>query len=141
MKDALPQPKSRHPDLYVGGADDTVDLLAMRCDGCGHVAFPRQPYGCEKCGATGASLVDVVMPACGRLASFATVHVHQAKNIAAPFVIGEITLDAGPTLRTTMVESTDAGLAIGARVEGRLVPAPGEAPPGECELRFVQVAQ
>jgi hypothetical protein len=53
--------------------------------------------------------------------------MHQAKTIAAPFVIGEVNLDRGPTLRATMVEATDAALAIGARVVGTLFPAPATA--------------
>lgn len=139
MSDATPKQQSDQPDLYQSSARG-VDLLAIRCNVCGYVAFPRQHYGCEKCGATGTTLDDIVVPAQGRLASFATVHVHQAKSIAPPFVIGEIVLDAGPTLRTTMVESTDTALTIGARVEGRLVPAPGAAQPTKRELRFTRVA-
>ena len=129
-----------HPDLYVGRGD-TVELLGMRCSACGHVAFPRQRYGCEKCGATGAALVDVDLATDGTLTSFATVHMHQAKNIAAPFVIGEVELDAGPTVRATMVEANDAALAVGVRVAGRLHPAPAaDGAAAKFELRFAKAA-
>jgi uncharacterized OB-fold protein len=129
-----------HPDLYVGRST-SVDLLGMRCAACGHVAFPRQRYGCEKCGATGAALVDVDLATDGKLVSYATVHMHQAKNIAAPFVIGEVELDAGPTVRATMVEADDESLSVGTRVTGRLHPAPAaDGVAAKLELRFAKVA-
>ena len=133
--------ESSHPELYRSTDGDRVELLGIECAACGHVAFPRQHYGCEKCGAAGATLVDVALASDGRLASYATVHVHQAKNIAAPFVIGEVELDAGPMLRATMVEPTDETLAIGARVTGRLHPVPGDAQASKLELRFGRVAR
>lgn len=127
-----------HPDLYRSARGDCVELLGMKCSNCGYVAFPRQRYGCERCGATGAVLKDVELDSTGILASFATVHMHQAKTIAAPFVIGEISLDAGPTVRATMVEATDDAMQIGARVMGRLFPAPAapDATSTKLELRF-----
>ena len=141
MGDASSEPELSHPDLYASRDGATVELLGMRCAACGYVAFPRQRYGCEKCGATGATLVDVALATGGTLVSYATVHMHQAKNIAAPFVIGEVELDAGPTLRATMVEQNDAGLDVGARVTGRLHPAPAVDGAGaKLELRFARVA-
>lgn len=127
-----------HPDLYRRAGSDSIELLGMKCSHCGHVAFPRQRYGCEKCGAAGDMLQDVELSSNGTLASYATVHMHQAKTIVAPFVVGEIALDAGPTLRATMVEPTDAAMHIGARVAGRLFPAPAapDAPARKLELRF-----
>jgi uncharacterized OB-fold protein len=126
-----------HPDLYRRDGD-SVALLGMSCADCGYVAFPRQRFGCDRCGAVGETLRDVELSSSGTLTSFATVHMHQAKTIAAPFVVGEVALEAGPTVRATMVERSDAALRIGARVSGRLVPAP--APPdtrvNELELRF-----
>jgi hypothetical protein len=127
-----------HPDLYQRTRGDSVELLGMKCARCGYVAFPRQRYGCEKCGAAGNALKDVDLSSNGTLASYATVHMHQAKTIAAPFVIGEISLDAGPTVRATMVEADDTAMQIGARVTGRLHPAPAapDAPAQKFELRF-----
>jgi len=56
-------------------------------------------------------------------------------------VIGEVELDAGPTLRATMVEPNDESLDIGARVTGRLFPAPAaDGAPAKLELRFAKVA-
>jgi len=129
-------PALAHPDLYRLRDDGHVALLGIRCTGCGHVAFPRQSYGCEKCGST--ALAEIDLATAGTLASFATVHLHQSKSIAAPFVIGEIDLDDGPTLRITLAEQDDAALAIGARMTGTLVPAgPGDAAsPARLELRF-----
>jgi uncharacterized OB-fold protein len=134
-----------HPDLYAARRDtvreSNVALFAQRCDACGHVAFPRQPYGCEKCGAEERS--EIELDAAGVLASFATVHLHQSKSIPAPFVIGEIELDGGPTIRITLAEANDSNLAIGARMKGLLVPAPAkegsEAPlTPVSELRFAR---
>ncbi len=113
-------------DLYRVGGGGTVELLGTRCSKCQHVAFPRQHYGCEKCGSL--ELVDIDLPARGTLTSFATVHLHQSKSISAPFVIGEIRLDAGPTIRLTLVEANDRDLRIGARMKGVLHQA--------AELRF-----
>lgn len=125
-----------HPDLYRGVGDAVpgaaARLLAVRCADCGRVAVPRQHYGCEACGSTRGE--DVELDAHGTLLSFATVHLHQSKSIAAPFVIGEIGLDAGPTLRITLVEPDDRGLRIGAPMRGVLHPAPGGE--GALELRF-----
>jgi uncharacterized protein len=131
------------PDLYASRSGDTVHLLGMACRRCGHVAFPRQRYGCEKCGASGADLTDVELDAAGTLASYATVHMHQAKSIAAPFVIGEIKLHSGPTVRATMVEASDLAMHIGAPVVGRLFPAPssGDSPDTRLELRFALEGQ
>jgi uncharacterized OB-fold protein len=127
-----------HPDLYATRGDRVV-LFAQRCDTCGWVAFPRQPYGCERCGALASG--EIELDAAGALASFATVHLHQSRGIAAPFVIGEIALDAGPTIRIALVESSDAGLTVGARMRGRLVEAPPKedsegSPTALSELRF-----
>ena len=47
-----------HPDLYRRHGD-SVELLGMKCARCGHVAFPRQSYGCEKCGASGDAIERV----------------------------------------------------------------------------------
>ena len=139
MGDASTGRELSHPDLYASRDGATVELLGMRCGSCGYVAFPRQRYGCEKCGATGAALADVGLPTDGRLASYATVHMHQAKGIAAPFVIGEVLLDAGPTVRATMVEPDDELLDVGARVTGRLHPAPSaEGAATKFELRFAR---
>jgi len=131
------EPELVHPDLYAARAGGMVNLLGMTCQRCGHVAFPRQRNGCEKCGATDADLRDEELVCRGTLVSYATVHIHQAKTIAAPFVIGEVKLDRGPTLRATMVEAVDASLRIGAPVVGTLFPAPSspDAPP-RLELRF-----
>jgi uncharacterized protein len=131
-----------HPDLY-RKAGDSVELLGMQCSECGFVAFPRQRFGCERCGAMADCLRDIELVAIGRLASYAKVHMHQAKTIAAPFVIGEVTLDAGPTVRATMIETTDDAMHIGARVEGRLFPAPAppDVPSDKLELRFALLEQ
>ena len=115
----------KHPELYTADGD-SVALLGVCCNRCGHVGFPRQAYGCEKCGAYGPDLTDVDIPTKGRLQSFATVHHHPSPSITPPFVIGEVRLDAGLVVRATMVETTDADLEVGAPVIGTLSGAPAE---------------
>ena len=127
MSDAT---KLAHPELY--GAD--ARLLGVRCTDCGRVAFPRQHYGCEACGSVRSE--DVELEPRGTLLSYATVHLHASKSIAPPFVIGEIGLAGGPTLRLTLVESDDGELRIGAPMRGVLHPAPGGE--GALELRFTR---
>ena len=126
-----------HPDLYRESGDHVV-LLAARCAACRRIAFPRQRYGCEKCGSR--AMTDVELPAAGTLASFATVHLHQSKSIAAPFVVGEVKIDDGPTLRLTLVEPTDEGLRIGVRMEGILFRSTSGPDPNveHLELRFTR---
>ena len=126
-----------------GGASEllTVDaagrplLLGMACRKCGHVAFPEQSYGCEKCGET-EGIESRALPCSGVLSSFATVNLHRPERINPPFIIGEVRLDAGPTIRITMREASEENLAIGMSVHGVLFKFTD--PKGEeyTELRF-----
>lgn len=107
-----------HPTLF-GRTEDRVVLKGMRC-GCGRVAFPYQPYGCEDCGG-----VDTVEPAdlraAGIVAAAIEVHIHFGDNAKAPFAVGSIKLDDGPMIRARLSRSD---LRVGGRVTGRLtVPA------------------
>ena len=131
MQDAIPV---AHPTLYGPGADGVVRILGQRCRRCGHVAFPRQAYGCETCGAFGEELVAEDLEAAGTLVSFAQVHRHHGKDIEAPFMMAEVRLVSGPLLRCTLAQRDAAGLRSGAPMVGRLM-AEADAPP---ELRFAR---
>jgi uncharacterized OB-fold protein len=108
-----------HPTLYGAGTDGVPVILAGRCTHCGRVGFPRQAYGCEACGAHGAALADVDLPA------------------DTPFVMAEVRLDGGPLLRATLAPRRAVGLEVGARLRGMLVA--GDRPGAALELRFAPV--
>ncbi len=120
-----------HPCLYQ--ASDGAPLLAgCRCAACGHVSFPYQSFGCEKCGS--ADPKPAQLRARGTLVSFAQVHRHAGKDIAAPFAMGEIRLDDGPLIRCTLASGTQAQ-RIGEIMVGVLEHNPASEPDVR-ELRF-----
>src|SRR3954454_8548514 len=104
-------PVPREAGLYEVEAAVPV-LNGTRCETCGSTYFPPLPIGCATCGSE--ALVSVTLVAAGELYSFATVHLHRAKDIEAPFTVGEISLDDGPLIRGVM--TTNDGFAIGDRV-------------------------
>lgn len=97
------------PPLHVLGAtpDGPVLLLGMRC-ACGHVAFPRQRFGCERCGRVDG-IADVELVARGTVATSATVHLQLNTTPAVPFTVGVIRLEDGPVVRAFL----DPGLKPG----------------------------
>jgi hypothetical protein len=78
-----------HPDLYRRRGDSVVVGDEMRALWTSHF---RARATVAKGGAAGDALSDAALSSSGTLASYATVHMHQAKTIAAPFVIGEMLL-------------------------------------------------
>ncbi len=109
-------------------------LNGGRCRACGYVYFPPQWYGCENCGAPSEQLESKSLRGEGALSSFATVHLHQGKDIEAPFTVGVIVLDDGPAIRALLTQPTDEGLKIGDRMSAVIVTASGDG--RERELRF-----
>ena len=109
------------PDLYESGVNDTPLLRGGRCE-CGHVFFPMQTFGCERCGRSGAALQPLSLAGRGRLRSAATVHIHADEKRKTPFVIGTIALDDGPIVRTLLLDPPADRDAPGTRVEAMLVP-------------------
>jgi uncharacterized OB-fold protein len=135
----MPTRKAVHPELYSPESAGVPSLKGGKCRVCGYVFFPPQHYGCESCGAPPEKLDAVQLAGRGRLHSYATVHLHQGKDIEAPFTVGLIVLDEGPAIRSLITERTDAGLAIGDRMASLLVGA-GTDPDGTemVELRFAR---
>lgn len=128
---------SKGAALFSEDADGTVTLQGVACGKCGHLAFPEQHYGCEKCGATGDDLVSRPLAAKGTLLAFATVNLHRGKDIDAPFVVGSIQLDEGPTVRCTLVETDESDLAHGGAMAGKIVMNAKLDPDNpRAELRF-----
>lgn len=132
----MPERRAAHPGLYPASGE-RPPLLGQRCGGCGHLAFPPNPYGCQACGAEADALDRCELAGAGELAAFATVHRHLAKGIEAPFTVGVIVLDDGPAVRATLTCATDAGLSIGDRVHSVLL-SQGTDDAGDeiVELRF-----
>jgi uncharacterized protein len=135
----MPKRKAVHAELYSPDAADNPVLNGGKCRACGYVFFPPQRYGCESCGALPEKLEAAELRGRGRLHSYATVHLHQGKDIEAPFTVGLIVLDDGPAIRSMLTERSDAGLAIGDRMASVLVAA-GTDPDGNemVELRFAR---
>lgn len=124
-----------HPTLYGPRRDGGLSIYGQRCGACGKVSFPRQPYGCEACGASGELLIAEELQPDGEIVSFATVYRHFGADILAPFVMAEVRLTAGPMLRCALDVRTDEGLEVGAPVHGVLVASDGPAAHA-AELRF-----
>ncbi len=136
----MPKRRAAHPGLYPAHGEHPP-LLGQCCAGCGHIAFPPNPYGCESCGAEPDSLESRELPGTGKLAAFATVHLHAGNEIEVPFAVGVVVLDDGPAVRATLTCHTDEGLAIGDRVQSVLVTQGSDAEGNETvELRFAPVS-
>lgn len=130
---------SKGSALFSESADGRVTLQGVACEKCGHLAFPEQHYGCEKCGATGDDLVSRPLAAKGTLLAFATVNLHRGKDIDAPFVVGSIRLDDGPTVRCTLLETDESDLVHDGRVTGKVVQNTKLDPDNpRAELRFAR---
>jgi hypothetical protein len=124
------------PTLYrsEGTADAPTHpaLLGGLCAN-GHVFFPLQHYGCERCGSVDLRLRPLA--GVGRLLASARVHLHAGKGREAPFTVGAIQLDNGPIVRTLIVGDDDP-LAVGMRMAATLV-AVVDAEGRPClDLRF-----
>jgi uncharacterized OB-fold protein len=125
------------PTLYTSSGKSAV-LLGGRCE-CGHVFFPMQTFGCERCGKFGDALQPIELKGRGTLRCASTVHVHADDKRAPPFVIGMIALDDGPIVRTLILDAPIDHEAPGTLVEAVLVPVPTEQ--GDAlDLRFRAVS-
>jgi uncharacterized OB-fold protein len=100
----MSDPELMKPNLYrpdgSGACPDRPALLGGAC-ACGHVFFPLQAYGCERCGGT--DLQPRALSGAGRLLAAARVHLHTGKGREAPFTVGSIRLEDGPIIRTLIV--------------------------------------
>ena len=127
---------------------DLPSLKGGRCQ-CGYVFFPLQTYGCEVCGRTGDALQPVALSGRGTLIASARVHIHanrapaakpgakppEVKPHEAPFTIGSIKLEDGPTVRTLLVDIDDRTLAPGKKMVAKLVSV-GTGDKAIVDLRF-----
>jgi uncharacterized OB-fold protein len=129
----MSETSSSPTELFSSAAQPALN--GRRCRACGYVFFPPQSYGCEDCGAPADQLESKSLRGAGTLASFATVHLHQGKDIEAPFTVGLIVLDDGPAVRAILTQRTDEGLKIGDRMHAVIVDTNSEAGRAQ-ELRF-----
>lgn len=103
---------------------------------CGHIFFPFQTYGCERCGSL--ELQQRALPGCGRLIAAVTVYVGPSSRYAAPYVVASIQLDSGPLI-TAIAEATGA-LPDNARVKAVLKRLVGPEALPSTILQFVEVS-
>lgn len=93
------------PQLYRSQGSDADPthpaLLGGKCV-CGHVFFPMQHFGCERCGRTDVSPRSLTGR--GTLIASARVHLHAGKQREAPFTVGSIRLEDGPIVRTLLID-------------------------------------
>ena len=128
------------PTLYrvegSAAAPDHPVLLGGVC-ACGHVFFPLQHYGCERCG--GLDLQPKALAGAGELIASARVHLHPGKGREAPFTVGSIRLDDGPIVRT-LIEVDETDLRPGTRMATCLVEALDLEGASHLDLRFAPEA-
>jgi uncharacterized OB-fold protein len=127
------------PALYARG-EPTPVLLGGRCV-CGHVFFPMQAFGCERCGQFGEALQPTPLRGHGRLRAAATVHVHADEKRPTPFTVGTIALDDGPIIRTLLLDAPPDHAAPGTEVEALFVEVDTADGGKALDLRFRPVKQ
>lgn len=108
------------------------DLRGVRCAACGHVAFPAQDLGCERCGADGAALRPAALAGAGTAVAAAVVHRHDGPGISAPFTALAVVLDDGPFVHALL--DGEESPASGTRVQA--VVARTDDDGGAVEVRF-----
>ena len=106
----------RHPELLK--MTDPPLMMGHRCGGCSRVAFPPDPYGCEKCGVPASEFEELELEASGSVQAVATVHRHHHPKPTTPFTVGVIKLTGGPVVKA-IVEGNK--VVVGDTVKGVLV--------------------
>lgn len=96
-------------------------LKMSRCRHDGTLALPPDRRGCRTCGAAGDAIEIAEIAATGVALDVITVHRPLAGQ-AAPYLFGEIRLDAGLVVRAVCV----GAVSYGTRVEGHFVPERGQ---------------
>ena len=120
-----------HTECYYLDEDSRPVLKAVRC-ACGHIAFPFQTFGCERCGAF-AGFEEVGLPALGTIAACAVVQMSSSGGPSTPFAVAVVRLRSGPVIRALL-----AGLDAqpGETVEGVMIRVSAEGLETTMDLRF-----
>ena len=147
----MDHPELLKPALYAeegtAAVPDHPALNGGKCV-CGHVFFPMQTYGCEVCGRRGDALQPLRLSGRGKLVASATVHIHAARTPAsntdvkphtAPFTIGSVSLEDGPTVRTLLTGVDEKTLKPGQAMVTILVSVGTDAK-SILDLRFTPVS-
>lgn len=133
------------PHLYTSDPDDGTgpQLKGGTCF-CGHVFFPWQTYGCEKCGATGSALRPTLLDGKGTLVASARVHMHGNPSRTVPFVVSAVRLASGPVVRALLAEDSEQHYQVGHPMQACLVQigkTDSGAPTGELRFTPLQSQQ
>jgi uncharacterized OB-fold protein len=137
----MDDPPLLKPSLYQArgsAAEPGLPALLGGVCACGHVFFPLQVYGCERCG--GVDLRPRTLSGAGRLLASARVHLHPGKGRDAPFTVVAVELDDGPIVRT-LAAGDAAGLLPGARMVTVLTPVVDLEGGERLDLRFTPELQ
>jgi hypothetical protein len=108
-------------ELIVEDPQAGLALAGSTCRRCGLVAFPFEPFGCERCGAPPPELEATALATHGRVRSVAVVHRHHRTDPPTPFVVVDVALDAGPAVTALLADGGEADAAIGDPVRGVVV--------------------
>ena len=108
--------QARHPRLLK--LTDPPIMLGPRCTRCHRVAFPPDPYGCEKCGSQRDDLEVLDLEARGTVRAVATVHRHHHASPPTPFTVAVIELVGGPVIKAIVAGGE---VRVGVAVEGVLI--------------------
>jgi uncharacterized OB-fold protein len=129
-------PRLLRPECYDLDESSRPVLKGVRC-GCGHVAFPFQTFGCERCGAA-SGFEKVLLPTLGTLAACAVVHMPSTDGLSTPFAVAVVRLRSGVAIRSLLA---DLDAQPGDTVEGVMVSASAERPEPTVDLRFQRVSR
>ena len=86
--------------------DGDARLIGSRCASCGHATFPTRDR-CPACRAAGTMQESVLGPG-GTVENSITLHVSTAES-EAPYTMGMIHLDDGPTVLSRIVGAAGEG--------------------------------
>ncbi len=103
--------------LVERAADGSLSLRLSRCAHDGTLSFPPERFGCQRCGAHGADLAAETAPARGRVLRGVTVRRHRGPGPTPPFVVGDVTLAAGPVVRVLLERELPTGTSVAGRLE------------------------
>lgn len=113
----LPESDTDAGPFWRGAAEGR--LLIQRCADCGNFQHYARPF-CVACRSTNVALVEA--RGTGVLHSFTVVHRSPFDDLPAPYVVGLVKLDEGPTLLSNVVDCDPAGLACDLPVEVTYAP-------------------
>jgi len=109
----LPRLNPMNRAFWTAGAQG--ELRIMHCGSCGHFNHPPQPV-CRNCLSENVS--PAAVPGTGVVDTFTVNHQAWFPELAVPYVIARVALDAAPgvTLTTNIINCSPEEVAIGDRV-------------------------